>query len=128
NVQCNNGKTSVQLEQKRYLPLGSKGNADSIWHVPVSVKYATKGKTQEKYFLLDQTKAAFDLTSGACPDWVMPNADGAGYYKWGMSQTNLNQLRNSGMRDLTVREELSLADSAMAAFANGTLPAADALR
>jgi cytosol alanyl aminopeptidase len=127
-AQCNNGKSSVTLEQKRYLPLGSKGSADSTWHVPVGIKFALEGKSQEKYFLLTDPKASFDLTTSGCPEWIMPNADGGGYYKWTMPPDDMEKLRSSAMRVLTVREQLSLADSVMGGFENGTLHAAEVLR
>src|SRR5690606_18760358 len=70
---------------------------------------------------------AIELTNG-CPAWVMPNADGAGYYRFSMPGDALEALRERGISQLSVREQMALADSIEASFAAGELAYADALR
>src|SRR5690606_34598090 len=36
-----NGQTVLQLSQSRYLPIGSSGDAQRVWGVPVCVRYGT---------------------------------------------------------------------------------------
>ena len=55
-----------------------------------------------------------------CPDWVMPNADAAGYYRWSMPAYGLARLMGAGWSHLTERERLSVADDLTAAYAAGT--------
>jgi ERAP1-like C-terminal domain len=54
---------------------------------------------------------------------VMPNADGAGYYRWTLPAQDLGKLRAAGFGKLSAREKLSFADSLRAGFESGALPA-----
>ena len=62
----------------------------------------------------------------ACPDWLIPNADFAGYYHWSLPSDWYARLAQAGAL-LTPEEALSLADSVEAAFASGRLDARNAL-
>jgi alanyl aminopeptidase len=57
----------------------------------------------------------------------MPNASGAGYYRWSLAPADLARLRDAGYASLDVRERLSLSRALLAAVRSGTLPVADAL-
>jgi alanyl aminopeptidase len=57
----------------------------------------------------------------------MPNADGAGYYRFIMSSADLSALRSRGLPKLTARERYALLYSLLAGFESGSLPAADLL-
>ena len=58
-----------------------------------------------------------------CPDWILPNADGASYYRWSLPPADLDKLRSAGFAKLSARDKLSFADSLRAAFASAALPA-----
>jgi alanyl aminopeptidase len=53
----------------------------------------------------------------------MPNADGAGYYRWALGTQDLDKLRAAGFAKLSPREKLSFVDSLRAGFASGALSA-----
>jgi alanyl aminopeptidase len=55
---------------------------------------------------------------------VLPNSDGAGYYRWSLSPADLARLQGAAWPALTPRERFSAADSLTAAFAAATMPAA----
>ena len=40
------GRPALHLNQKRYLPLGSKGSGNEVWQIPVCARYGT-GETGE---------------------------------------------------------------------------------
>ena len=115
------GGPVLDLTQSRYLPLGSKGDPDRLWGVPVCVRFP--GGTQCQ---LLTTRTAQMKIAGACPRWYMPNAAGAGYYRFEMPKRE----RASLSRVISSRsdaEQLAYADSVGAAFQRGTLDAEEVL-
>ena len=77
--------------------------------------------THESCTLLEGETGTLPL-EGACPEWVMPNAGGVGYYRWSLAPADLERLRNDGYTSLDVRERLSLSRALLAAVRSGTLP------
>jgi alanyl aminopeptidase len=127
DVRCSaDGKTAeLGLKQTRYLPLGSAADHDQLWRIPVCARYQVGGLTDELCTVLEGAEGVLPLDGGGCPAWVMPNADGAGYYRWSLSALELEKLRKAGFGKLTPREKLSMADSVNAGFESGALePAA----
>jgi alanyl aminopeptidase len=57
----------------------------------------------------------------------MPNADGAGYYRWTVPAADLAKLTGAGWAQLSTRERMSVADALRAAFSRGTAPTAEVL-
>jgi aminopeptidase N len=125
---CKSNKTSLTVEQKRYLPLGSKGNPNQIWQTPACIRYSQNHQSHDQCILLKQAMQTIDLETNACPDWIMPNADGAGYYKWTIDPATFERLKNAGLSPFTIREQLSIADNVISSFKNGTLSAKDAFQ
>ncbi len=129
-IDCGSGHPPrLTLAQSRYLPVGSEADHDRTWQIPVCVRYGTAHghDSQVKCTLLGAAQGTLALDGNTCPAWVMPNADGAGYYRFGLSADALSALRRVGWSHLSAREKLAAGDSMEAAFAAGTLPAADML-
>ena len=124
-VSCREGQGSVSLRQSRALPLGSKGPRDALWQVPVCVRAAVAGRVEESCTLLGQREGELPLRG--CPDWIFPNADAAGYYRWTLGAADLQALREKGYPALSAAERISLAQGLRSAFNNGVLPAKDVL-
>ncbi|MDD9937810.1 MAG: M1 family aminopeptidase, partial [Myxococcales bacterium] len=118
---CEGARARLQLRQSRYLPLGSKGNREQVWGLPVCVRY----QGGEHCTLLTQAQATVELPTQGCPTWLMPNADGAGYYRWSLPGEWLAKLRERGYGQLKPTEKLSLVDSMRAGLASGDLDAAE---
>ena len=123
---CEAGHARLDLSQSRYLPVGSEGSRERIWQVPVCARFATGGTVRESCTLLTEAHGTLPF-EGGCPEWVMPNADGAGYYQWSLAAADLERLREVGYPKLRRRERISLARSLGAAVRGGTLPASAAL-
>src|SRR5439155_936897 len=73
----------------------------------------------------DGASAPLPIPSGACPDWVFPNPDAAGYYRWSLEPPELSKLKAKGK--LSPVEKLSLASNVSAAVKSGTLLLGDAM-
>ncbi|MHB8812249.1 MAG: M1 family metallopeptidase [Steroidobacteraceae bacterium] len=115
------GGSVLDLTQSRYLPLGSKGDPSRLWGIPVCVRFP--GGTQCQ--LLAARTTAMKIR-GACPGWYLPNADGAGYYRFEMTKPDRAGL-SQAISSRSDAEQLAYADSVGAAFQRGTVDAKDVL-
>ncbi|RKH49090.1 M1 family metallopeptidase [Corallococcus llansteffanensis] len=126
---CDGGKPRVGLSQQRYVRLGSKPPAPQLWKVPVCVKYpGASGKDVTACTLMTEEKAELALTDAkACPAWVFPNADGAGYYRVRLAEDTRAKLMKAGLTKLSRAERVVLLGDSLALAQAGVLPSADAL-
>ncbi len=122
---CDDAGARVTLRQSRYLPVGSGGERDRVWQIPICVRYGAGREVREQCELVTEAEASFSI-EGGCPAWVMPNADAAGYYRWSMPAEDVERLMGAWAR-LTDRERLSVADNLGAGFDAGTIEAATVL-
>src|SRR5215470_12471773 len=81
SVRCGAQGAVLQLAQDRWLPAGSTGDRAGVWQIPVCTRWSTRGKAQTRCVLLDSPRAEVKLEERSCPDWVLPNAEYAGYYR-----------------------------------------------
>ena len=125
-VDCSGDTAKLDIRQTRYLPVGSTGSAEQTWQVPICVRYGAGDETETACALVSAPTAELPLSE--CPDWVMPNADGTGYYRFALDSDWLGKLRGPGWESLSDREKVAAADSMVGAFSNGSLPAADFYR
>jgi alanyl aminopeptidase len=121
-LECTAGKTpALVLEQQRYLPLGSTASAEQTWGIPMTVRYADGATVREQKALVTGRHARLELTQAQqCPTWVMPNAYGAGYYRFGLTPA-LQQSLSAAFAQLDEREQRVHADSVTAAYGAGQL-------
>ena len=112
---CDAGIRTLRLSQERYLPIGSSGDPDRIWDIPLCIRHAA-GTTCTS---LSSPKGTIELRG--CPSWWMPNADGAGYFRFSMSAEDWTRLRTDGFRELSDRGRIAVADSVEASFDRGVM-------
>jgi alanyl aminopeptidase len=126
-LRCERGKApALTVAQSRFAPLGIAA-AEGRWDIPVCVRWSQRGKAGKTCRLV---KAAIEVIAleGAtgCPDWVMPNAGGRGYYRAVPRGDLLPRLtRNLGALD--DRERIALAGDAEALVEAGELAVGAAL-
>jgi len=120
------GSPRLHLTQTRYLPVGSLGSAGAVWQVPLCARYGHGALASEACMLLASSEG--DLALGAvCPDWVFPNADAVGYFRFSLAPKDLAKLRASGYSQLTPHERVALGNSVHAALDAGKLSLEDAI-
>lgn len=118
------GLNEITITQSRYAPLGSKLEDDRRWTIPVCILSGTY-EAQERYCTLSAEKAfqigglAFDVERGT-GTWIMPNADGTGYYRFSLPYQMWQDLGRA-FGQLNAGEKLSTLDSIGAEFAAGRM-------
>ncbi|HET9048488.1 MAG TPA: M1 family metallopeptidase [Chiayiivirga sp.] len=118
-VQCDDGKATLALSQSRYLPYQVSEETRRLWTVPVCLRLGHGAGSATQCVLLEQAQQSFAL-EGACPDWVMPNADAAGYYRFELDPAATRSLQSASTQ-LSAAEQLMYADALSSAFNRGTL-------
>ena len=116
------GAAVLELTQSRYLPLGSSGDPNRLWGVPVCVRFPNGAQCQ----MLDTKTASMKIDGGQCPAWYMPNANGDGYYRYEMARADRAALTKV-IAQRSDGEQLAFADSVDAAFLRGDMDASEAL-
>ena len=120
--QCVDENISIQLKQSRYFPLGSKGDHNQQWDIPVCLRLGYENDDIRTCLLLTDEEQTFNLPH-ACPDWVVPNADNAGYYRFSMGQDDWTALLANSDRQNT-NEMMAMLGSLTGAFNSGDLDVA----
>ncbi len=116
----------VVLSQERYVPAGSKGATPATWQIPICVRYAAGKKEDRACTLLTSASAELPLAGAACPDWVLPNQGGGGYYHVAYGPKDIDALLRAGDK-LSLVERLSVLRDMSALLLRGRLPAGDVL-
>ena len=80
SLKCEGPSPRIEMEQERFLPLGSTSTEAQSWQVPVCVAYDNGGKRATECTTLEAKAGTLNLKSNACPAWFLGNADEAGYY------------------------------------------------
>jgi alanyl aminopeptidase len=112
------GAPVLKIKQSRFAPLGSAVDIKRTWQVPVCAKFATGKATHEACTLLTAGEGELPLGT-ACPDWVLPNADASGYYRFSQAPADLAALTKRGLATLGERDRIAYANSLRAAYARG---------
>ena len=80
---------SVSLTQRRFLYSGPNED-ETLWHVPVRI--TTQGSEAEATALFTGRTEAIDVPSASADGWIKVNAGGAGFYRVGYEQDELERL------------------------------------
>ena len=127
DLDCSGDVPALVLQQRRYLPLGSGAQAGQRWGIPMVVRYAEGDttRTQKMLFTAEQGRMELHEARG-CPAWVMPNAHGAGYYRFALAPGMQRSLSQAFDR-LDEREQRVYADSIIAAYDAGEVSSSQLL-
>ena len=111
------GRT-LKIHQHRYAALGVDSGPQT-WIIP----YCFKQADRKHCTLIDRENAEIKLDRDTA---IVPNADGAGYFRFNLSDADWRQLLATA-RTLTAGEALAVNDSLWSAFAAGRVGAASLL-
>jgi alanyl aminopeptidase len=124
SMNCTAGeRPSLDVRQARYAPLGSSIDPGAgQWQVPFCVAFDDGGERKSSCTLITERQQTVELDAKSCPSSVMPNADGAGYYRFALDESGWQGLIET-VADLAAAEALVAADSLDAAFRAGRVSA-----
>ena len=114
------GAGRITLKQSRYLPHGSEGSPDRLWTLPACLSERRDGAWSRQCRMVAKRQDVLTYKRGACPDVVVPNANGAGYYRWMLDDVSWGRLF-AVFGDLPAREQLSVSDSLAAGLNTGRI-------
>lgn len=117
--ECNDEGVNITLKQSRYFPLGSSGDSNQLWKVPVCLRSGNRENSSTSCLILTQKEQSFELPQ-ACPEWIIPNANSAGYYRFSMSKDDWNKLL-ANIDKQTTEEMMALLGSLSGDFNSGDL-------
>jgi aminopeptidase N len=103
----------LTLTQTRYRPLGIAAKPAQTWKIPFCM---SAGQTHS-CSMLEAASTTIPAPASKAP--LMPNAGGAGYYRFHLDPESANRLIAEAAK-LPAREALALADSLWSDFAAGT--------
>jgi alanyl aminopeptidase len=125
-LDCSGDAPALQIEQQRYLPLGSTGDTAQSWIIPACAELLHAGESQTQCFLASGREQRVVLDTERCPDAVLPNSGGSSYYRFAMSGPQWQALL-ARFDQLSNHEQIAIADSLGAALNAGTLSLEDYL-
>ncbi len=116
----------IEITQSRYAPLGSDiDRYGQTWQVPFTARISGPGgETTVRQMLTEKVSRV--PVPGICPDWVMPNAGGTGYWRYATDEKNAAGLA-AAFNTLSPGEQLVYIDGLTAGFRAGAVPATQLL-
>ncbi len=117
DLRCDTTPVTAQVQQSRYLPLGSSGSTEQTWTLPICLA------TDDEHYcqVINTPSATLELGETQCPTAVHPNPHGA-YYRFNMSNEAWRSLITH-VPELSSQEALTMVDSLDAALRSGDLEA-----
>jgi aminopeptidase N len=111
--------STVELAQARYVPVGGRASRASSWTIPLCATFYGARASGRRCALLGDAPARLTAPPEVGPVLaVLPNSDGAGYFRLALDDGNLRALL-ARAATLPDGEALVLADSVNGAFAAG---------
>ena len=95
----------VVLTQKRFANYGVELPAQ-VWQIPIALRFRSGGGTRIRTVLLTQSSQTVDLGTGSTSDWVMPDADATGYYRWKVPAAMMRRLGDDAVASLSAKERI----------------------
>lgn len=121
-VDCTGPRPLLRIHQSRYLPVGSSASADQSWKLPMCVRSGYGEQSRSQCALISGADSELVQDDQRCPDWVMPNADASGYYRFALGAADQAHLQ-AAWGKLGAEEQRVYADSLAAAFNVGAIDA-----
>lgn len=102
------GKT-LSVSQKRFVHLGVEAPAQT-WTIPLVIKYGRGQEVKTLHWVLEPSMAnvPLEIPLAFAPEWIYPDANAVGYYRWTLSDTQFQNLLTQTVEKLSARERLAL--------------------
>ena len=114
-----------EFTQSRLVTGGEPDLANQAWIIPVRYKYRSADDVSVARLILDETTTIVDL--GTEVDWLLPNANQQGYFRWNIPGDMLQRLGAEAAEQLNVRERMGMVSNLWALLATDQIDAASFL-
>lgn len=111
----------LTLRQQRFGFTSSEAGPETLWPVPVSLRYSANGTVAERRELLETASLTLDLGPGV--EWAVVNAGGHGFYRVRYAADLLHRLTPIMLQQLAPIERYGLVDDTWAAVLGGATSA-----
>ena len=122
------GDGKVELRQSRFSTLGWEPTGEELWKIPVVFSWSDGEQVRRQRVLLTEPTQIVELPQGADPEWIHPNTDERGYYRWDVGTESLLNLIERSAEVLSPRERVALVSQLSAQLDAGRLGGGDYLR
>ncbi len=121
SLQCAGKNIAVKVSQQRLRPVGSQA-ADMDWTTPACFKFGQGAKVDTQCMEISNAPKLVPLTTAkACPDWLLGNANGVGYYVTRYDAA-LEKKLNTHVLRLPEQEAVALLSDAALRAESGLMP------
>jgi alanyl aminopeptidase len=116
----------LALSQRRFVQAHDE-LAELQWTIPLTIRYGVDGKEYRQSLLLDDVKQVVELDHPGDVEWIYPNADQGGYYRWRMPPHQLQAVVDNAQEMLGPMERMGLVSNLTALLKADTIAADDYL-
>jgi alanyl aminopeptidase len=121
------GDGKVELAQSRFQFLDQELTQEMPWHVPVVLKYSDGSQVREHRVMLTEPSEVIELPGGADPEWIHPNSNETGYYRWDVGPEKLLEMVAIAQETFTPRERVAMVEQVSAQMRAGRITGGDYL-
>ena len=119
-VEASIAENGIRLSQQRFSNYGTKLDKQT-WGMPVGLRIGAEGKIINKTVLLTEAEMLVEIEGLETIDWVLPDADGAGYYRWNVGDKAIAAIASGSEKFLNERERVSFLGNLGALLDAGTV-------
>lgn len=112
----------LSVSQQRFSNAGIE-LPELQWTIPVAIKYSADGEIRTQTLILDSPSATVELQHHGDVDWIYPNAEQGGYFRWKVPAEMLQPLVDNAQQLLTPMERMGLVSNLTATLYAGELAA-----
>jgi alanyl aminopeptidase len=117
----------LRITQERFANYGVHQPEELTWAIPIVLKVSDGDRIMTKSVFLQDRSQEVTLDTRGQPDWVLPNADQRGYYRWAVPPQMLAALARNATTDLTERERVGFISNLSALLDAGIIHGDDYL-
>lgn len=114
------GGHTIRITQLRYALYGARLKDDSLWVVPVAIKYFDGETIRIQKVLLHKKSQIFKLDHPVV--WLYPNAEEKGYYRWTLPPAPMTELADQ-VSELGIRNRIGFIRNLESLFSAGEIRA-----
>lgn len=97
----------LAISQRRFVQAHDE-LTDLQWTIPLTIRYGVDGKDYRQSLLLDDRKQVVELDHPGELEWIYPNADQGGYYRWELAPDQLHAVVDKAQQVLSPMERMGL--------------------